>query len=243
MAETATCRFRQTTLLNDPTGIAQRQKLAEGVVARITPPARQSSAETAIPMSNERDAAQSKSEQGEQSRAGGRFAQLWRLLDSKIEFYLNFLFYAYLTSIIIIEVFRRYVLDSATSYGEETARYAFIWLAYVAAARGVKNRNHLSIEIVRHMLGRTGKFALLMLSDFCFMALALIVVVTSIQFVVTNIQYDQMFTGADLPLWLATSAVPVAWTLIAIRVLQRNIATIGDFRAGRPMEAGTLVSE
>jgi TRAP-type C4-dicarboxylate transport system permease small subunit len=170
-------------------------------------------------------------------------ARALRWLDDNVEFYLNFLFYAYLTCILVVEVFRRYAFNSSTSYAEESARYAFIWLAYVAAARGVKNRSHLSIEIIRHMLGRTGNFVLFMLSDICFLALALIVIVTSAQFVAGNIRFGQMFTGADLPLWLATVAVPSAWTLIAVRVVQRNIATRRAFKAGLPIEAGTLASE
>jgi C4-dicarboxylate transporter, DctQ subunit len=239
MAGAAARRFRHAGHLGGP-AIAMPSRKRPGLAHILAP--QRPPAETATAMSDARTAALSKPE-SEPPHGRGLLIKLVRLLDSKIEFYLNFLFYAYLTSIIIIEVFRRYVLDSATSYGEETARYAFIWLAYVAAARGVKNRSHLSIEIVRQFLGRTGKFALFMLSDVCFMSLAVIVVFTSIQFVITNIEYDQMFTGADLPLWLATTAVPVGWSLIAVRVVQRNIATIADFRAGRPIEAGTLAGE
>jgi TRAP-type C4-dicarboxylate transport system permease small subunit len=170
-------------------------------------------------------------------------ARVLRWLDENAEFYLNFLFYSYLTAVLVVEVLRRYAFNSSTTYAEETARYAFIWLAYIAAARGVKSRSHLSIEIIRHIVGRTGNFVLFMVSDLCFMALAIIVIVTSVQFVAGNIRFGQMFTGADLPLWLATVGVPVGWTLIAIRVLQRNIATRRAFKAGLPMVASTLASE
>lgn len=161
-------------------------------------------------------------------------------LDEYTEFYLNFFLYTLLTVIIVVEVFRRYVLDSATSYGEEVARYAFIWLAYFAAARGVKNRTHLSIDLFRDMCGRNVKFALFMLSDVCFLILSLIIIWTGTRFVMTTIEFDQHFTGINLPLWLAVSAVPIGWGMIAIRIVQRSIKTIASYRRGEPIVSGFI---
>lgn len=169
-----------------------------------------------------------------------RRALIW--LDLYLEYWVSFVFYTFLTWIIVIEVARRYAFDSATTYGEETARFAFIWLAYVAAARGVKYRTHLSIDILQLSVGRTFRFWLFMLNDLCFFVLAVIIIYTSIGFVQTTIQYDQQMQGIDLPYWIAVSAIPVGWTLIAFRVVQRNIQTIKDFREGRPIQAGFLGS-
>ena len=163
--------------------------------------------------------------------------RLVRWLDQHIEYWLNFFFYSFLTLIIVVEVFRRYALNSSTSYGEEYARYAFIWLAYIATARGVRNRSHLSIDLLRERFGRTGKFVLYLFSDFCFMALAAVIVYTSTQFVVGGIRFDQRFTGSDLPLWLATSAVPVAWLLVCVRVAQRSVVLTRAYRTGGPLVA------
>ena len=51
-----------------------------------------------------------------------------------------------LAGIIVVEVFRRYGLDAASTWGEETAIYAFIWLSYIAAAKGVRSRRHLAVD-------------------------------------------------------------------------------------------------
>ncbi len=163
-------------------------------------------------------------------------------LDDNLEFYINFFLYSLLTIVIVVEVFRRYVLDAATSYGEEVARYTFIWLAYFAAARGVKNRTHLSIDLLRENFGRTGKFALYMLSDLCFLVLSLVIIWTGGRFVLTTIEYEQTFTGIDLPLWLAVSAIPVGWTVIAFRVVQRCVLTIAAYRRGEALHSGFIGS-
>ena len=184
--------------------------------------------------------ADSESKAEAQSWSAARTALRW--LDNNLEFYVNFVLYSILTVIIVVEVFRRYVLDSATSYGEEVARYAFIWLAYFAAARGVKNRTHLSIDIIREMSPRTGKFLLFMLSDLCFLILSLVIVWTGARFVLTTIEYGQNFTGIDIPLWVAVAAVPVGWGLITIRIIQRSIKTILAYRRGEPMHVGFIGS-
>jgi TRAP-type C4-dicarboxylate transport system permease small subunit len=165
----------------------------------------------------------------------GPLMRLARWLDENVEYWLSFFFYSFLTLIIVIEVFRRYALNSSTSYGEEYARYAFVWLAYIATARGVRNRSHLSIDMLRERFGRTGRFTLYLFSDFCFLALALVILYTSTQFVVGGIRFDQRFTGSDLPLWLATSAVPVAWLLVCVRVVQRSVALVRAYRSGSPL--------
>ncbi|MGE0316022.1 MAG: TRAP transporter small permease [Lautropia sp.] len=167
---------------------------------------------------------------------------VWRWIDDDLEYWLNFLFYAFLTGIIVVEVFRRYALNSSTVYGEEVARYLFVWLAYVAASRGVKNRSHLSIDFLRLSMGRTGKLVLYMVSDLCFLLLATILVYTGIGAVASGIAFDQRFTGSDLPLWIATVAVPVCWTMIGLRVLQRSLRTIRQYRAGHSMELKLGVS-
>ena len=202
-----------------------------------------------MPSSEEHDAVNLKREPGGpgscvDSKRRSRFIRAIRWLDENVEYYLNFIFYMYLTWIIIIEVFRRYALGSATAWGEETARFAFIWLAYIAAARGVKKRSHLSIEIIREFCGRGVKFVLFMISDVAFFTLAAIIIFSSIKFVHTTILFGQYFTGGlGIPLAFAVAAVPVGWTLIAIRVIQRNILTIMAFRRGEAMTTGSTVEE
>lgn len=163
--------------------------------------------------------------------------------DNNAEYVVNSLLYAYLAGIIVFEVFRRYVLSNASSWGEETAIYAFIWMTYFAAARNVRNRGHLSIDILRRHFNRAGKFALNMLSDLCFFILAIIVIITSIKAVAGSMQFGQTFQGAEIPMWLAIVGVPIGWTLIAFRVIQRSVKSIKIFGRGECEADSTFLSE
>lgn len=172
-----------------------------------------------------------------------RWTTTWRWLDANIEYIVNTLFYGYLAGIVVVEVFRRYALSSSSSWGEETAIYAFIWMTYFGAARGVRNRSHLSIDIIRRRFNRAGQFALNMLSDVCFLVLAVVIVSTSIKAVHGVMQYGQTFQGIDLPMWLAMIGVPISWSLIIVRVLQRTTKSITIFRRGEVEATGPVLSE
>ena len=156
-------------------------------------------------------------------------------LDENIEYWLCLGFYSYMAGIIVIEVCRRYFFGASSSWGEETAIYAFIWMTYIAAAKGVRGRKHLSVEALRHRMTRTQKYCTFVLSDVCFFILSLVIIYYSILPVIENIQYEHMMFGVDIPLAFATSAVTAGWILIAIRVVQRFLDTLNRFRHGLPL--------
>lgn len=156
-------------------------------------------------------------------------------LDQHVEFWLGFLLYTYLAGIIVVEVFRRYVLNAASTWGEETAIFTFIWMSYIAAAKGVRARRHLAVDTLRDRLPRSGQFCAYVVSDLCFFVLAATIVYYSLSPLWANLKYDQRMTGADLPIALATAAVPVGWTLIAVRVVQRFLDLVKRFIGGKPL--------
>lgn len=165
----------------------------------------------------------------------GVLKKLLKWLDEKIEYWLCFIFYSYMAGIIVVEVCRRYFMEASSSWGEETAIYAFIWMTYLAAARGVRGRNHLSVEALRYRMSRTQIYYSYVLSDVCFFVLAVTVAFYSMLPVLNNIHYGHTMFGINLPLALATSAVTIGWILIAIRVVQRFIITLKRFRMGQPL--------
>lgn len=154
---------------------------------------------------------------GESSKARTVFA---------FEDILGAVFYAYMAIIVAAEVVRRYVFNASSTWAEETAVYAFIWLAHFAAASAARDRAHLSFDILGRYLSPKANRAITLLSDIAFLALALLIVWTAGQNSLLHYQYDQQMRGVDLPIILASAAVPVGWGLVALRVCQRAIRLI-----------------
>jgi len=136
---------------------------------------------------------------------------------------LGAVFYAYMAIIVAVEVVRRYVFNASSSWAEETAVYAFIWLAHLAAASAARDRAHLSFDLMGRLLKPGAARAMTLLSDIAFLMLALLILWTSAQNTLLQYQYGQMMRGVDLPIVLASAAVPVGWGLVALRVCQRAI--------------------
>ncbi|MGI5837390.1 MAG: TRAP transporter small permease [Chloroflexota bacterium] len=164
-------------------------------------------------------------------------------LDENLEYWLQFGLYMYCALIIVVEVIRRYFFHSASAWGEETALYAFVWMSYVAMARGVKKRAHLCVDLFRVRMNRTQLFCSFLLGDVCFIILATAVIYYSFPMLEMNIRYDQQMLGIELPMILATAAIPVAWSLVLFRVIQRMATTIAAYRRGDSITLQTEVSE
>lgn len=168
----------------------------------------------------------------------------FKWVDERLEFTLSFLFYVYLTAIIFIEVVRRYLFNDSSSYGEETAIYAFIWMTYIATAKGVKERSHLAVTILVDRFGRNGKFATAMLSDVCFFVLAAVVFYYSAIALSQSVEFGQTMRGVNLPMWLALVSVPFGWLLIMFRVVERSAKMIRAYIRGEDIQTlGTDVAE
>jgi C4-dicarboxylate transporter DctQ subunit len=152
---------------------------------------------------------------------------------NQIERPLVVVFYSYFTLIIIIEVFRRYVLNAASAWAEESARYAFIYMTYIGAAEAIKSRNHLKIDIFQRYMNERQLFGSYLLTDACFIILAVLVIRYSIKVMQLQIATYTMMQGLDFNLAFAQAAIPVGWILILVRLIQRVVNTINRFQAGQ----------
>ena len=81
----------------------------------------------------------------------------WKKLDDNAERWLLLVFYALIVATIVVEVVRRFALSYSSIWGEEIARYAFIYLAWVGASAAVKDRAHIRIDVIIHMLSQIGR--------------------------------------------------------------------------------------
>jgi TRAP-type C4-dicarboxylate transport system permease small subunit len=158
-------------------------------------------------------------------------------LDKNVEFWLNFLFYVYLSSILVIEVIARFVFDHSLTWSVETAIYAFIWLTYLSMAEMTRSRDHLAFTMIRDRLNRHGQFVCLAISDVALAIVAITIIVYIVQPIGDSVAFNQKMTGSELPLWLALAAIPVGWTVVLLRVVQRFLDLLRNYRRGKPLIA------
>lgn len=155
---------------------------------------------------------------------------VWSRIDQHLERWLIAFFYGYFCLIILVEVVRRYVLGASSTWGEMTARYAFVYLVYIAAAEVAKSNDHIRIDIVPRLLRPRGRFLLYLYFDAIYIGFAALVIYYSMGAIGISISTDTLMTGFDVNMAFAQAALPFGWALLAYRVLQRLHRTVRSYK-------------
>ena len=163
---------------------------------------------------------------------------LLRKLDRHGERVLLLILYAFIVLAIFTEVVRRFVLLYSSVWGEETARYAFIYLVWIGAAVAVKERAHIRIDVLMHYLPPRGVAALYLIGDLLTAVLACFAIYWSMDPVLVSWKFGNVTDGLRIVRVWFLMAVPLGFTLLMVRVLQSIYRDIGDLRAGRPPFVG-----
>lgn len=150
--------------------------------------------------------------------------------DSNLERVLIAIFYGYFCLIILVEVVLRYVFSASTPWGEMTARYAFVYLASIAAAEAARHNNHIRIDLLPRRLGPRGRLALYTYFDLLQLALGALIIWYAVKIMAIQIETNQMMQAADFNMAIAYFALPFGWGLFAFRVARRMYANVREFR-------------
>ena len=147
-------------------------------------------------------------------------------------------FYGMIVATIVIEVVRRFGLSYSSIWGEEIARYAFIYLAWVGASAAVKDRAHIRIDVVLNYLSMRGKALVYLFGDICMLALAILALFTALESMQVSLKFGSVTHGLRISLAWFLAAVPLGFSLMTYRLAQSIWRDYGDLRRGRPVYEG-----
>ncbi len=136
---------------------------------------------------------------------------------------------AVMTALVVAQVVFRYGMNSASSFTEELARYAMIWMALFAAAVGVREASHIRIdfvpELLAHLAPRLNR-VLRFLLDLVSLTVFLVLLWYGVD--ATMFAMGQSSSGLQIPLGFPYAAVPVAFGFAAVFALARLFAAGDD---------------
>ena len=163
---------------------------------------------------------------------------LLRSIDRDGERWLLLVLYMFIVIVIFVEVVRRFVLQYSSVWGEETARFAFIYLVWIGTASAVKERAHIRIDVLLHYLPPRGVAALYLVADALTAVLACFAIWWSMDPVMVSLKYHNVTDGLRIIRVWFLMAVPIGFVLVMIRLVQSMVRDIGDLKAGRPPYRG-----
>ena len=152
--------------------------------------------------------------------------KLFHALDNHLEQWLLITFYLMIFLTIIMEVIQRFILSHSTSWGEEVARYAFIYFIWIAVSLCVKERVHLKIELITKVLDNRGKAILLLVGEIVTAIIIAGSIYLSLQPVLLSIEFHSVTDGLRVVKAIFLFAVPFGCTLVLFRVGQNIVKDI-----------------
>ena len=128
--------------------------------------------------------------------------------------------YSYFCLIILIEVIRRYAFGDSSAWGEMTARYAFVYMTYAAAAEGIRQKKHIRVDLIDKIIKPKSMTLLNIYYDILVTIVAILVIYYSLKLIDVQLTFGIVMTAADINMAFAQAALPLGWTLILIRITQ-----------------------
>lgn len=140
------------------------------------------------------------------------------------------------TTVLIVSCFlgvvSRYVFNMSLTWTEEAALFALLWLAYFGSAISVTRRRHLRIELLPMIFFKEkGQKIFCILVNIVFFGFALFIVKGTFGMMMLAKNTHQVFAATGIPKWTSIAAVPVAFSVIAFRVVQDTVRHWQEHRA------------
>lgn len=163
---------------------------------------------------------------------------LWKALDENAERWLLLIFYVLIVLTVGVEVVRRFVFSYSSNWGEEVARYSFIYLAWIGAASAVKDRAHIRIDVILSFVPRKGKLMVYVFGDLVMLIVSLLALFYSMETLLVSMRFAGVTHGLGIAQAWFLAAVPLGFTLIAFRLCQSLIRDISAFSNDKPIYVG-----
>lgn len=157
-----------------------------------------------------------------------------RYIDRHGEKILALWLYLFIVVVIFNEVLRRFVLSYSSLWGEESARYSFIYMVWIGASMAVKDRLHINISILVDRFNHRMQNLFGMIASFLGMALAVIALRYSMEPFLLSIKYQSVTDGLRIVQAWYLFAVPFGFSLIMFRFLQVFIEDTRRFGKNLP---------
>ena len=164
-----------------------------------------------------------------------KILQCLRWIDRNLEKVIITICYALMSGIIFVEVIRRFVFHVQAAWSTQIPIYLFLMLVWIGCAYNAKVRTHLTFPELRVRMPYTLQMICLVIDYICWMVLACLVMVFTLEQVEISRMNYAMVLGTELYVWYFYCITPIGWLLVMYRVTQNLFSDIRKFREGAPL--------
>lgn len=167
------------------------------------------------------------SEFEEKPEANQRLSLVARHINKKLERYLMVALLTVATSIVIFQVFSRFVLDESYAWVVPTTTYLYVVVSWIGAAYAVKHQLHLRMDLLRKRMPPRLRFAAVIADRVVFLFIIGMIIVQLKEVVQLQKELSRsMFGVPGVEVWWFYGATLLAVGLVALRIVQALIADV-----------------
>lgn len=122
-----------------------------------------------------------------------------------------------MTSIVLLQVLFRYVLNAPLFWTEESARYIMIWIVYLGASVGLRRGSHVGFTYF--LMKAPGKLARWFFMISHLGILVFCINITYFGTIISLQNIDQASGALEIPIALVYLSLPVAGVLCMIQII------------------------
>ena len=128
--------------------------------------------------------------------------------------------------LVVFQVVSRYVFSTPFVWSEELARFALLWLTFVASGMVMARRLHVRVSVGDRLLGRRGRVVVEVFAALVVLVVCVLLVLTSPQFLTTAGRTASPAAGIPMG-WVYGSAV-VGFVLMGVHGVAVLVAAFRD---------------
>lgn len=129
------------------------------------------------------------------------------------------LFYA-ITLLVTLQVILRFVFSSGFAWGEEVARFMFVWLMYISIAYATRNQRHIKVAFLVNKFSEKVRKRIMIMTDLLFLAFSTIIFYATIKVCQTTMEFQDMAVTINVSLNIVFGAGVLGFGLMVIRLVQ-----------------------
>ncbi len=141
-----------------------------------------------------------------------------------------------ITALTFYQIVMRYGFNKAPSWSEELVRFIFVWLTFIAAGMGVRERIHIGIDVVVNLLPSPLRKAASVIVALVIVAFGVFLLLTGIE--ITLGTHVQASPALGLPMSYVYAAIPfmgilmICFGLNNIRIILKGGSTAPAMEVG-----------
>jgi C4-dicarboxylate transporter DctQ subunit len=126
----------------------------------------------------------------------------------------------FMTLLTFLQVVLRYGFGTGLVWSLEATMYTFAWLVLVGMSYGVRTNAHIAVDLLTTRLPPRAARGVAVLALGCGLAYCALMIYGSGQFVDRLMALGTNARDIPLPRWLLTGIMPIAFVVLAVRLLQ-----------------------